>query len=74
VCRPATATAVRTRSARLAERLERGARALADFARALTDAEWRMTWATVHEMNAAHAVRHSYHQLARLRAATHDSY
>jgi hypothetical protein len=89
--------AVHTRSARLADRLERGARDLADFARALTDAEWRqtmpgdgrpigvivhhvatmfpleihlaqmmaagtpivgVTWATVREMNAAHAMEH----------------
>ncbi|HEU4893170.1 MAG TPA: DinB family protein [Vicinamibacterales bacterium] len=96
-CDPVTATAIHLRSARLAGRLERGARELADFARALTDAEWRMstpgdgrpvgvivhhvatvyplevrlaqmiasgtrivgvTWATVHEMNAAHALEH----------------
>ena len=95
-CGPATA--IYTRSARLAERLGRGARELADFARTLTDVEWRMTtpgdgrpvgvivhhvatvyplevhmaqmmasgtpivgvtWATVHEMNAAHAVEHA---------------
>lgn len=36
-------TAVGTRSAALAARLERGASDLADFARSLTDAEWRMT-------------------------------
>jgi hypothetical protein len=41
-CHPTT-TAVHPRSARLAERLERGARDLADFARSLTDAEWNMT-------------------------------
>ena len=96
-CPPTAESAVHTRSARLAERLEQGARALADFARSLTDAEWRMatpgdgrpvgvivhhvatvyplevhlaqmiaagtsivgiTWATVHELNAAHAVEH----------------
>jgi len=90
-------TVVCRRSARLADRLERGARELADFARSLTDAEWRMTtpgdgrpvgvivhhvatvypleihlaqlmaagtpivgvtWATVREMNAAHAMEH----------------
>jgi hypothetical protein len=97
ICNPVTAPAVHTRSARLADRLERGARELADFARTLSDAEWRMTttgdgrpvgvivhhvatvypleihlaqmmaagtpivgvtWATVREMNAAHAVEH----------------
>lgn len=86
-----------TRSARLADRLERSARDLADFAGSLTDAEWRMTmpgdgrpvgvivhhvatmypleihlaqlmaagtpivgvtWATVRELNAAHAMEH----------------
>jgi hypothetical protein len=96
-CNSAPRTAVHPRSARLADRLERGARQLADFARSLTDAEWRMTtpgdgrpvgvivhhvatvyplevhlaqmmaagtpivgvtWATVREMNAAHAVEH----------------
>jgi hypothetical protein len=96
-CPPTDVPAIDTRSACLAERLERGARELADFARALTDAEWRLatpgdgrpvgvivhhvatvyplevhlaqmvaagtpivgvTWATVHEMNAAHAVEH----------------
>lgn len=98
-CNPATVTTVHLRSARLAERLERGARELAAFARALTDAEWRMatpgdgrpvgvivhhvatvypleihlaqmiasgtpivgvTWDSVHEMNAAHAVEHRH--------------
>ena len=98
-CSPTTTTAVHRRSARLAERLERGARELADFARSLTDAEWRMTtpgdgrpvgvivhhvatvyplevhlaqmmaagtrivgvtWATVREMNAAHAVEQAH--------------
>lgn len=97
-CSPAAATAVHTRSGRLADRLERGAHALAEFARSLTDAEWRLTtpgdgrpvgvivhhvatvyplevhlaqmmafgtrivgvtWATVHEMNAAHAAEHA---------------
>lgn len=97
-CIPAAATAVHTRSARLADRLERGACALAEFACALTDAEWRITTpgdgrpvgvvvhhvasvyplevhlaqmmasgthivgvtgATVREMNAAHAVEHA---------------
>ena len=97
-CLPAAATAIHTRSASLAERLERNASALADFARRLTDTEWRLptpgdgrpvgvivhhvatvyplevhlaemmaagtpivgvTWATVHEMNAAHAVEHA---------------
>ena len=96
-CPPIEVTATHIRSARLAERLERGARELADFARALTGAEWRLatpgdgrpvgvivhhvatvyplevhlaqmiaagtpivgvTWATVHEMNAAHAIEH----------------
>jgi hypothetical protein len=96
-CHPTTVTATQTRSARLAERLEQGARELAGFARSLTEAEWRMatpgdgrrvgvvvhhvatvyplevhlalmiaagtpivgvTWATVHEMNAAHAAEH----------------
>ena len=96
---PATAAtpAVSTRSARLADRLDRSARDLADFARALTDADWRktmpgdgrpvgvivhhvatmypleihlaqmmaagtpivgVTWATVRELNAAHAMEH----------------
>ena len=98
-CPPTDVTAIHTRSARLAERLERGARELADFARALTDAEWRtatpgdgrpvgvivhhvatvyplevhlaemiaagtpivgITWATVHELNAAHAIEHRH--------------
>ena len=36
-------TTVGTRTAVLAARLERGASDLADFARSLTDAEWRMT-------------------------------
>ena len=96
-CHTAVATALSIRSAALADRLERNASALADFARRLTDAEWRMptpgdgrsigvivhhvasvyplevhlaemmaagtaivgvTWATVHEMNAGHAVEH----------------
>jgi DinB family protein len=98
-CSSTTATAVYTRSGRLAERLERGARELADFARSLTEAEWSMktpgdgrpvgvivhhvatvyplevrlaqliaagtpivnvTWSTVHEMNAAHAFEHAH--------------
>jgi hypothetical protein len=42
VCLPTSSTPVHTRSARLADRLERGARDLAEFARGLTDAEWRM--------------------------------
>lgn len=97
-CHPTIATAVSTRSARLADRLERNAGALADFARRLTDAEWRLatpgdgrpigvivhhvasvyplevhlaemmaagtpivgvSWATVHEMNAGHAAEHA---------------
>jgi hypothetical protein len=97
-CHPAATTASHPRSIRLAQRLERNASALAEFARTLTDAEWRMatpgdgrpvgvivhhvatvyplevhlaemmaagtpivgvTWATVHEMNAAHAVEHA---------------
>ncbi len=97
ICSPATATAVSLRSGRLAARLEQGARDLADFARSLTEAEWRMTtpgdgrpvgvivhhvatvyplevhlaqmmaagtpivgvtWDTVHNMNAEHAVEH----------------
>jgi hypothetical protein len=96
---PTAPIAIHTRSARLAERLERGARALDDFAQSLTDAEWRMptpgdgrpvgvivhhvaavypleihlaqliasgtrivnvVWSTVHEMNAAHAVEHAH--------------
>jgi hypothetical protein len=98
-CNRTTAAAIHTRSARLAERLERGARELADFTNSLTEAEWRMatpgdgrrvgvvvhhvatvyplevhlaqmiaagtpivgvTWATVHEMNAAHAIEHCH--------------
>jgi hypothetical protein len=86
------------RSARLADRLQAGARALMDFARPLSEHHWRtavpgdgrrvdvivhhvasvypleirlaqmvaagtpivgVTWPTVHEMNAAHAVEHS---------------
>jgi hypothetical protein len=97
-CMTATVVATSLRSARLAERLERNAADLADFARTLTDAEWRMatpgdgrtvgvivhhvatvyplevhlaqmmaagtdivgvTWATVHDMNAAHAAEHA---------------
>jgi hypothetical protein len=97
-CHPTAHTAIHPRSGRLADRLERGARELADFARTLTDAEWRMatpgdgraagvivhhvatvyplevhlaqmmaagtpivgiTWATVREMNAAHAADHA---------------
>jgi hypothetical protein len=97
-CNPGLATGLRTRSARLAERLEVGARALADFVQPLSDAEWArptpgdgrsvgvivhhvatiyplevqlakliaagtpvvdVTWATIHEMNAAHAVEHA---------------
>jgi hypothetical protein len=97
-CNPTTLTAVHARSARLADRLERNARELTDFARTLSDEEWRMTtpgdgrrvgvivhhvasiyplevhlaqmiaagtpivgvtWATVHEMNAAHAAEHA---------------
>jgi hypothetical protein len=42
ICNTFTTPAVNVRSARLAERLERGARELAAFAFALTDAEWRM--------------------------------
>lgn len=87
----------RARSARLADRLEAGARALIDFALPLSDDQWRavvpgdgrrvgvivhhvasvyplevrlaqmvaagtpivgVTWDTVHEMNAAHAAEH----------------
>jgi hypothetical protein len=97
-CNSVIATATSTRSARLATRLDRGARALAEFAASLTAAEWRMTTpgdgrrvgvivhhvatvypleirlaqmmaagtpivgvtlATVHEMNAAHALEHA---------------
>jgi hypothetical protein len=86
------------RSARLAERLEAGARALTDFAQSVSDEQWRIalpgdgrrvgvvvhhvasvypleihlaqivaagspvvgvTWATVHEMNAAHAAEYA---------------
>jgi hypothetical protein len=99
VCNPSESTAARTRGARLAERLESGARDLADFARSLTDAQWRIatpgdgrpvgvivhhvatvyplevhlaqmiaagtpivgvTWATVSDMNAAHAAEHRH--------------
>ena len=44
VTQPATApsTSIGVRSNALADRLERGARALADLAGSLTDAEWRM--------------------------------
>ncbi len=94
---PATPTVAYLRSARLADRLEQGARQLADFARSLTDAEWQMKssdgrpvgvivhhvasmypleiqlaktmaagtpivgviWANVHEINAAHAKEHA---------------
>jgi hypothetical protein len=41
ICNPTASAIIHRRSARLAERLERGARELADFARSLTDAEWR---------------------------------
>jgi hypothetical protein len=97
-CLTAPAVAFNSRSSRLAARLERNAADLADFARALTGAEWRLatprdgrtvgvivhhvatvyplevhlaqmmaagtdivgvTWATVHEMNAAHALEHA---------------
>lgn len=97
-CSPVAAPVVHTRSARLADRLERGACELASFARSLSDVQWRMrtpgdgrpagvivhhvaavypleiqlaqltaagtaivgvTWATVHEMNAAHAAEHA---------------
>lgn len=97
-CNPPIVTAIHTRSARLADRLEQGAGALAEFARPLTDAEWRLitpsdgrpvgvivhhvatvypleihlaqimasgtpivnvTAATIHEMNAAHALDHA---------------
>lgn len=43
ICEPATTAPISIRSAHLAERLEQGARELADFARSLTDAEWQMT-------------------------------
>ena len=43
ICNPTTSTIICERSARLADRLERGARDLAEFARSLTDAEWHMT-------------------------------
>ena len=43
ICNPTTSTIACERSARLAHRLERGAQDLAEFARSLTDAEWRMT-------------------------------
>ncbi len=98
----ATAIAVSTRSVRanaLAERLERGAQALAILAASLTDAEWKtpilhdgraigvvvhhvgtmypleielaqvlasgqpvvgVTWANVHAINAAHALQHAH--------------
>jgi hypothetical protein len=98
-CGRATQPAVQTRCGRLAERLERGASELADFARSLTEAEWRrttpgdgrpvgvivhhvatvyplevhlaqlmaagtpivnVTWTTVREMNAAHAVEYAH--------------
>lgn len=94
---PSTETATSVRAASLADRLERGASALADFAASLTDAEWTrptpgdgrpvgvivhhvasvypievhlarmmadgtpivgITWATIHEMNAGHAIEH----------------
>jgi hypothetical protein len=42
ICNPTTSTITCERSARLADRLERGARDLAEFARSLTDADWRM--------------------------------
>ena len=94
-CTPTRST---TRSNALAERLERGARALADFVSTLTEAEWqtrvpkdgRKIGVIVHHvatmypveiklaqtLTAAesashkqrHAVRHSYHHLARLQA------
>lgn len=41
-CPPAATKPLFARSARLAETLERGARQLSDFARTLSDAEWRM--------------------------------
>jgi hypothetical protein len=98
ICNPTTPTAAATRSARLADRLERGARELAIFAHALTNDDWRrrtpgdgrpvgvivhhvasvypleirlahmivagtrivgVTWDTVREMNAAHAEEHA---------------
>ena len=95
-----------TRSNALADRLEQGARALADFASGLTDAQWRTrvpkdgrtVGVIVHHVASVypieiqlaqaapaslyadapvtcqfmledHAVRHSYHHLARLRKA-----
>jgi hypothetical protein len=68
-----------TRSEALAARLEQGARALADFARELTEEEWqtpilpdgRKAGVIVHHASQFvledHAVRHSYHHLARIR-------
>lgn len=41
-CDAAAARSIHSRCGRLAERLTRGARELAEFARALTDDEWRM--------------------------------
>lgn len=98
-CSPTSAKPGSARSAGLADRLERGARQLADFARTLSDREWRMatpgdgrpvgvivhhvasvyplevhlaqmmaagtpivgvTWQTVHDMNAGHAVEYAH--------------
>jgi hypothetical protein len=47
VCDPVSTPLVSARSARLADRLERGARALADFARGLSAEQWRL--ATPHD-------------------------
>lgn len=97
-CSTAAPETTRVRSSRLADRLEAGARALTDFVRPLSNAQWRLalpgdgrrvgvivhhvasvyplevklaqmladgtpivgvTWTTVHEMNAAHALENA---------------
>jgi len=71
-------TSVDRRANALAERLEQGARALAAAVRALSDEELDRAAAVSLNADAPltcqffledHAVRHSYHHLARIRAA-----
>ncbi|HEX6627983.1 MAG TPA: hypothetical protein VF105_08520 [Gemmatimonadaceae bacterium] len=74
---------MKKRTEALAQRLEQGARALEDFARGLTDEEWQTPVPhdgrkigvtgdaplTTQFVLEDHAVRHSYHHLARIKAA-----